>query len=40
MKAQKNMSLSVEVVEKLEQEDNQTALVEGLLRDHYGMDDY
>lgn len=38
MKAQKNLSLDVEVVRKLEQEDNQSALVEGLLRSEFGME--
>jgi hypothetical protein len=39
MKAQKNLSLDVEVVRELENVENQTALVESLLRDHFGMED-
>jgi hypothetical protein len=39
MKAQKNLSLDVEVVRKLEGVDNQSALVESLLREHFGMED-
>lgn len=39
MKAQKNLSLDVEVVRELENVDNQTALVESLLRDHFDMED-
>lgn len=38
MKAQKNLSLSVEVVERLNEVENQTKLVEGLLRDHFDME--
>jgi len=39
MKAQKNLNLDVEIVEKLNEEDNQTKLIESLLREHYGMED-
>lgn len=39
MKAQKNLSLDVEVVRKLENVDNQSALIESLLRDYFDMDD-
>jgi hypothetical protein len=37
-KVNKTLSLPIDVVEQLEQEDNQSQLVENLLRDHYGMD--
>ena len=37
-KVNKTLSLPIDVVEQLEQEDNQSQLVERLLRDHYGMD--
>jgi hypothetical protein len=37
-KVPKNLSLSIEVVEELELEDNQSELVEKLLRDYYGLD--
>ena len=39
MKVQKNFSLSYEIAEQLNEEDNQTALIESLLRDHYDMDE-
>jgi hypothetical protein len=39
MKVQKNLNLDYEVVEALNQEDNQTALVEQLLREHYGLEE-
>jgi hypothetical protein len=39
MKVQKNLNLEYEVVEKLNEEDNQTQLVESLLREHYDMEE-
>jgi hypothetical protein len=39
MKVQKNLNLEYEVVEKLNKEDNQTQLVESLLREHYDMEE-
>ena len=36
-KVAKNLNLSLEVVEELEQEDNQSEKVEELLRDEYGL---
>jgi hypothetical protein len=38
MKAQKTLSLSLDVAQELNDEDNQSALVESLLREHYGLD--
>jgi len=37
-KVPKNLSLSMELVRELELEDNQSELVEKLLRDYYGLD--
>jgi hypothetical protein len=39
MKVQKTLSLSLDVAQELDDEDNQSALVESLLRDHFDMDD-
>lgn len=39
MKVQKNLNLEYEIVEKLNEEDNQTQLVESLLREHYDMEE-
>jgi len=35
MKVQKTLSLSINIAEKLNEEDNQSALVEELLNEHY-----
>ena len=37
MKAQKTLSLSLDVAQELDNEDNQSALVESLLREHYDI---
>jgi len=39
MKVQKNLSLDLDVAQKLDDEENQTELVQRLLREHYGMND-
>ena len=37
-KTNKTLSLSTTVVDELEDEDNQSAVVEQLLRDHYNLE--
>ena len=37
MKVNKTLSLDVEVVQRLQEEENMSETVEGLLRDHYDM---
>lgn len=39
MKAQKTLSLSIDVSKKLDEENNQSAVVEELLRNYYDMDE-
>lgn len=39
MKVNKTLSLDVEVVRRLQEEENMSETVEELLRDHYGMRD-
>jgi len=38
MKTNKTYSIDVEIAQKLENEDNASALIEKLLRDHYSFD--
>jgi len=38
VKVNKTLSLSYEVAERLDDEQNQSQLVESLLKDHYGME--
>lgn len=37
-KVQKTLSLPLDVVEELEREENQSLVVERLLREHYGVE--
>ena len=39
MKVNKTLSLSLEVVQRLQEEDDMSGTVEKLLRDHYDMED-
>lgn len=39
MKVNKTLSLSLEVVQRLQEEDDMSGTVESLLRDHYDMED-
>lgn len=39
MKVQKTISLSIDVATELDDEENQSALVEELLRGHYDIDE-
>lgn len=38
MKVNKTLSLSLEVVQRLNEEENQSETVEDVLREHYGME--